>query len=74
MTPIMYSKENCPLCDVLREKLDAAGIEYKEVKDINELKAVGVDRTPVLNVDGRFLHLTDANKWIKDRSQHEYPD
>ena len=68
MTPIMYSKNNCPLCDVLREKLTAAGIEYTEVKDIDELRAMGIDRTPVLKVDGKMMYLAEANKWIKDRS------
>lgn len=58
---------HCPACNVLKKKLDAAGIEYTLVDDINVLNNLGYKVFPILNVDGEDLNLSKANQWLKER-------
>ena len=58
---------HCPACNVLKKKLDAAGIEYTLIDDINVLNNLGYKVFPILNVDGEDLNLSKANQWLKER-------
>lgn len=58
---------HCPACNVLKKKLDAAGIEYTLVDDINVLNNLGYKVFPILNVDGKDFNLSQANQWLKER-------
>lgn len=61
---VLYSKDNCPRCDMLKSKLNAKGIEFEEVKDINVIESLGIDFLPVLDVDGELMELSKANNYI----------
>lgn len=61
---ILYSKDDCPRCDMLKTKLNAKGIEFKEVKDITVIEQLGIDFLPVLNVGGVLMELSKANDYI----------
>ena len=58
----------CPQCNVLKEKLKAANIDYIEVTDKDTIIAKGITKVPVLEVDGIQMALSAANEWIKSRS------
>lgn len=58
----------CPQCNVLKEKLKAANIDYIEVTDKDTIIAKGITKVPVLEVDGIQMELSAANEWIKSRS------
>lgn len=58
----------CPQCNVLKEKLKAANIDYIEVTDKDTIIAKGITKVPVLEVDGIKMELSAANEWIKSRS------
>ena len=58
----------CPQCNVLKEKLKAANIDYIEVTDKDTIIAKGITKVPVLEVDGIKMELSAANDWIKSRS------
>ena len=65
----------CPQCNVLKEKLKAANIDYIEVTDKETIIAKGITKVPVLEVDGIQMALSAANEWIKNRSNlDEYTD
>ena len=64
---VLYST-GCPQCNVLKEKLKAANIDYIEVADKDTIIAKGITRVPVLEVDGTKMELSAANDWIKSRS------
>lgn len=64
---VLYST-GCPQCNVLKEKLKAANIDYIEVTDKDTIIAKGITRIPVLEVDGIKMELSAANEWIKSRS------
>ena len=60
----LYTKENCPRCKVLKMKLDKKNIEYNEVQDIDTLIEKGIKQAPILEVDGEFMNLDSANKFL----------
>lgn len=64
---VLYST-GCPQCNVLKEKLKAANIDYIEVTDKDTIIAKGITKVPVLEVDGIQMTLSAANEWIKSRS------
>ena len=51
---------------MLVKKLDAAGIAYEEVTDVDEMTALGIKSAPVLSVDGELLDFSGANAWIRE--------
>jgi glutaredoxin len=74
---IVYSKENCPNCDILKQLLNKENIEY-EITKIDTPKALTELRmnsvftmsAPVLQIDDNFYTLSDmadSNVISKDR-------
>ena len=64
MNFIMYSKPGCPQCKVLKAKMDAAGVEYKHIEDVDAIIALGVKAAPVLQADGVIYAGPQAIKWF----------
>ena len=60
----LYSKDNCPRCDMLKTKLNAKGVAFVEVKYEDVIASLGIDFLPVLEVDGELLELGKANDFI----------
>lgn len=55
----------CPKCKILEAKLKEKNIQYKEVTDIDEMKAMGLNTVPWLKTEaGEMLNFTDAMKWL----------
>jgi predicted DsbA family dithiol-disulfide isomerase len=57
---------HCPRCSVLQKKLDAAGIKYEEITDVETIQSYGVDAVPVLVIDNEIFDFTAAVKWVND--------
>ena len=68
MNRVILFSTGCPQCNVLKEKLKAANIDYIEVTDKDTIIAKGITKVPVLEVDGIQMTLSAANEWIKSRS------
>ena len=66
---ILYTT-HCPKCSVLKEKLDAANIQYLEVDDTEIMTAKGIDTVPVLQVEDIMMSFATAVEWIKNRSDN----
>ena len=62
-TPL-YTKEDCPRCDMLKAKLNAKNIAFAEIKDEATIEALGIDFLPVLQVGDSMLKLSEANDFI----------
>ena len=64
---VLYSN-HCPLCDNLKELLDKNNIDYELVDDVNKMSSLGINRTPMLQVeDGTLMKYKDALNWVKER-------
>lgn len=60
----LYTKADCPRCDMLKDKLSTKGVEYTEVSDESTISSLGIEFLPVLEVDGELLELGKANNYI----------
>lgn len=63
MSIVMYST-GCPRCNILKKKLDEKKINYTEVNDVEEMTKLGINKVPVLEVDGAKYSYADAIKLI----------
>ena len=62
----LYST-HCPKCLVLEEKLEDKNIDYELVTDVDEMLKKGFQSAPVLEVDGKIMNFSEANRWINER-------
>lgn len=63
MELILYST-HCPRCEVLAKKLQQKGLKYKEINDIDEMLALGIQNAPALGTEVGILDFSSAIKWI----------
>lgn len=61
---ILYST-NCVNCKVLKTKLEAKGIQYSVVSDIDEMLKLGMTSAPNLKVGDILMNYGEAVKWVK---------
>lgn len=62
---ILYST-GCPRCKILKSKLDEKNISYEERTDTEEMQSLGIDKVPVLSIDGKLHSYAEAVKLIND--------
>ena len=66
---ILYSSSTCPKCKVLKMKMDAKGIPYESVTDVDEIKNLGIMSVPYMQVDdGELMDFAKANAWINEQN------
>lgn len=63
---------HCPKCEVLRKKLDAAGIEYELCDDNQEIMEFCIEweytTVPILVTDTGAFEFADAIKWVGEQN------
>ena len=76
MTPIIYSKNNCGPCNMLKLALREEGITYEERNIstsevfLNELMELGYQSVPIVLVDGKVV-ANGFEPWkVKEAMQH----
>ena len=63
---ILYTKLDCPLCNVAKIKLNATGIDYTISMNEEEMDKLNIDRVPVLQLDdGMLLGFQEIIKYIE---------
>lgn len=67
MNNIILFSTHCPRCLVLTKKLQAAGIQYNEINDIEIMKEKGFKEAPKLEVNGVIMDFKEAVDWIKEQ-------
>ena len=65
MNVVMYST-GCPKCKILKKKLDEKKVVYEEEADVEKMKSKGINRVPVLEVDGKLFSYSEAVKLVND--------
>ncbi len=61
----LYST-GCPMCKVLKSKLDAKGVLYDYIEDINVMMSKGFLSAPQLEIDDTVLDFNSARKLIDE--------
>jgi glutaredoxin len=62
----LYTTETCPLCKVLKVKLNSASIKYELHQDIEELQKKGITNVPILEIDDKQYNFSEAIKMIQE--------
>ena len=68
MNKIILYSNNCPKCNILKEKLDDKNITYEICSDIKLMVTKGFRSAPILEIDNEALTYLDAINWIKERN------
>ncbi len=72
MGVVLYTT-GCPRCHVLEKKLEAAGVDYAKVEDVDAMIEKGYLSAPILEVDGKDLPFKEAVGWVA-RKEKENAD
>ena len=63
----LYTSATCPVCKMIKMKMDKKHLAFEETHDIQPLIEKGIQRLPVMVLeDGTtYTSPTDMNNWIK---------
>ena len=65
----IYTTDTCPRCKVLKVKMDAKGIPYESITDVDEIRRLGIMSVPYMQVDdGELMDFATANAWINQQN------
>ena len=67
MSKIILHSTGCPQCNVLKKKLMSKGIAFTENTDKEQMLSMNFTRVPILEVDGKQMDFSAANKWINEQ-------
>lgn len=62
----IFAMENCPRCQILKQRLDNNNIKY-EIGDIQEVISLEYTTAPILKIGAEYLQFGEAIKWLKER-------
>lgn len=61
---IILFSTGCPRCKVLKQELERRSIHYTENNSVAEMLAIGIEKVPVISVDGKLYLYNDALEYI----------
>ena len=65
----IYTTDTCPRCKVLKVKMDAKGIPYESITDVDEIQRLGIMSVPYMQInDGELMDFATANAWINEQA------
>lgn len=64
---ILYHQDGCGMCKTVEMMLNRNNIRYKSVKDLEVMKAKGINHTPVLSVNGTLKQGKEIIDYINSR-------
>ena len=68
----LYTKNNCPLCNVIKVKMAQTNLQYKVNMDEDRMEELHLDRLPVLELDdGTLLEFKQILNYIEEVKQNE---
>ena len=66
----LYTKLDCPLCNVIKVKMNNANIPYDISMNEKEMESLNIDKLPVLITDeGEQLEFKDILKYLEQYQQ-----
>ena len=64
---IVFYTTHCPMCNVLKKKLDEKQIPYTENTNTDEMIKLGFTQVPILKINDKYMNFVDSLKWIKEQ-------
>lgn len=53
------------MCDVLKTKMDEAGIDYQECNSLEDMEKLNITTVPVVDNGEELLSFREAIEWVK---------
>lgn len=63
---VIYTSDACPLCTVLKKKLDGKNIEYREIQSLEEMTRLGITHVPMLDYGEGIVDYESAIGWVNN--------
>lgn len=63
---ITFYTTHCPKCKVLKTKMDAMGLVYNTVEDVNEMEKLSIFSAPALKINNTIYDFGRAIKKLKE--------
>ena len=67
---ILYSKETCSRCKLIKRMLDIHNVFYTEIDDIKIIYDKEFESAPVLEVDGKPLEYPEILTWLQQNNYY----
>lgn len=68
----LYTKTDCPLCNVVKIKMSQAGLDYTSCQNEDKMNELNIDRLPVLQLDtGELLEFKAILNYIEEVKNNE---
>lgn len=67
MEEIVLYSTGCPRCNVLKSKLKAFGVQYREETSVDVMQALGLTEVPAMMVDGKLLTFSESVRWVNNQ-------
>lgn len=64
---VLYTKANCPMCSILKTKLDQANIECSLFTDEAKMLEMGLDAMPLLEINGERMPYGAAIDYVNKK-------
>lgn len=58
---------SCPKCIILEKQLKNKGIKYNMIEDTGVMINKGIDKLPVLEINGKLMNYAEAFKWTSEQ-------
>lgn len=66
METVLFSN-NCPKCNILKNKLNDNNIEFETSNDFNEIIEKGFKTLPILKYNGKYMDFMESIIFIKNK-------
>ena len=57
---------DCPMCDVLENKLKERNISFVKINDLDELEKMNIEHFPCLEVEGKILSTKESFNYVNN--------
>ena len=69
---IVYGSDECPRCNVIKQKIERAGIEYTFSTDTRFLEEKGFTQLPIVYLNDAYLTFKEMNQYLNNLEvEHE---
>lgn len=66
MNKLILYTTHCPKCTILEKKLNAKNLTYDICENVEVMKALGIQFTPMLAIEDRLLSFSEAVQYINN--------
>lgn len=66
MNKVVLYSTGCPMCKILKTKLDQKNIEYQVCENVDIMMARGFQTVPMLEIDDKLYNFREAVAWVNN--------